>query len=135
MRLLAATNNYSGDEELTAAYVMATVNIGSKLTIIPGIRYQSLKTNYLGIRGQQSALSYYAYDHSDTTVSVTHTNWLPNFNLKLIPHSSEDEKERQLIIEKKEIYSLSLSLATNILRAETAAIVAVTIVNYHLNFS
>ena len=43
------------------------------------------------------------------------------------------EKERQLIIEKKEIYSLSL--ATNILRAETAAIAAVTIVNYHLNFS
>lgn len=84
---LSATNNYSGDEELTAAYVMATVNIGSKLTIIPGIRYQSLKTNYLGIRGQQSALSYYAYDHSDTTVSVTHTNWLPNFNLKYKPYS------------------------------------------------
>ena len=43
------------------------------------------------------------------------------------------EKERQLIIEKKEI--CSLSIANNILRAETAAIAAVTIVNYHLNFS
>ena len=49
------------------------------------------------------------------------------------PEGDFSEKERQLIIEKKEIYSLSL--ATNILRSETAAIAAVTIVNYHLNFS
>ena len=49
------------------------------------------------------------------------------------PEGDFSEKERQLIIEKKEIFSLSL--AANILRAETAAIAAVTIVNYHLNFS
>ena len=49
------------------------------------------------------------------------------------PEGDFSEKERQLIIEKKEI--CSLSLAKNILRTETAAIAAVTIVNYHLNFS
>ena len=49
------------------------------------------------------------------------------------PEGDFSEKERQLIIEKKEI--ISLSLASNILRAETAAIAAVTIVNYHLNFN
>ena len=49
------------------------------------------------------------------------------------PEGDFSEEERQLIIEKKEIFSLSL--AKNILRAETAAIAAVTIVNYHLNFS
>ena len=49
------------------------------------------------------------------------------------PEGDFSEKERQLIIEKKEIFSLSL--ANNILRAETAAIAAVTIVNYHLNFN
>ena len=49
------------------------------------------------------------------------------------PEGDFSEKERQLIIEKKEIFSLSL--ASNILRAETAAIAAVTIVNYHLNFN
>ena len=48
------------------------------------------------------------------------------------PEGDFSEKERQLIIGKKEIFSLSL--ASNILRAETAAIAAVTIVNYHLNF-
>tara|TARA_B100000686_G_scaffold222814_1_gene230009 strand:+ start:24 stop:653 length:630 start_codon:yes stop_codon:yes gene_type:complete len=49
------------------------------------------------------------------------------------PEGDFSEKERQLIIEKKEIFSLSL--ANNVLRAETAAIAAVTIVNYHLNFN
>ena len=49
------------------------------------------------------------------------------------PEGDFSEKERQLIIEKKEIFSLSL--ANNLLRAETAAIAAVTIVNYHLNFN
>ena len=49
------------------------------------------------------------------------------------PEGDFSEKERQLIIEKKDIFPLSL--ANNILKAETAAIAAVTIVNYHLNFS
>ena len=49
------------------------------------------------------------------------------------PEGDFSEKEKQLINEKKEIFSLSL--ASNILRAETAAIAAVTIVNYHLNFN
>tara|TARA_B100000579_G_C22615477_1_gene749338 strand:+ start:94 stop:819 length:726 start_codon:yes stop_codon:yes gene_type:complete len=49
------------------------------------------------------------------------------------PEGDFSEKERQSIIEKKEIFSLSL--AKNILRAETAAIASVTIVNYHLNLN
>ena len=49
------------------------------------------------------------------------------------PEGDFSESERQLIIERKGI--ISLSLASNILKAETAAIAAVTIVNYHLNFN
>ena len=49
------------------------------------------------------------------------------------PEGDFSESERQLIIERKGI--ISLSLANNILKAETAAIAAVTIVNYHLNFN
>ena len=47
------------------------------------------------------------------------------------PEGDFSEKERQLIIEKKE--AQSLSLANNILRAETAAISAVSIVNFEFN--
>ena len=49
------------------------------------------------------------------------------------PEGDFSEKERQLIIENKEFFSLSL--ASNLLRSETAAIAAVTIVNYQLNFN
>ena len=43
------------------------------------------------------------------------------------------EIERKLIIDLKQTHSISL--AKNILRAETAAISAITIVNHHLNLS
>ena len=83
---LSITNNYSGKEILSAGYVMATVNVGSKLTVIPGVRYQNLKTTYSGTRGQQTSLSYYHYDHStDTTVTVNHPFWLPNLNIRYKP--------------------------------------------------
>jgi TonB-dependent receptor len=83
---LSNTNNYSGKEFLTAGYMMATVNVGPKLTIIPGVRYQHLKTRYHGTRGQQTALAYFNYDHStDTTVTANHHNWLPNVNVRYKP--------------------------------------------------
>jgi TonB-dependent receptor len=80
---LSNTNNYSGKEIVAAGYVMATVNVGPKLTIIPGVRYQNLRTTYSGTRGQQTALSYFNYDHStDTTVTVNHPYWLPSANIR-----------------------------------------------------
>ena len=49
------------------------------------------------------------------------------------PEGDFSENERQLIIELNQ--TSSLSLASNILRAETAAIAATTIVNFELNSS
>ncbi len=49
------------------------------------------------------------------------------------PEGDFSENERKLIVDLEQ--SKSISLAKNILRAETAAIAAVTLVNYHLNLS
>jgi len=49
------------------------------------------------------------------------------------PEGDFSENERKLIIDLKQ--SQPISLAKNILRAETAALAAVTLVNYHLNIS
>ena len=49
------------------------------------------------------------------------------------PEGDFSENERKLILELDQ--SQSISLAQNILRAETAAVAAVTLVNYHLNLS
>ena len=50
-----------------------------------------------------------------------------------LPVDQVSEKERKLIINLQQ--TQSISLAKNILRAETAAVAAITLVNYHLNFS
>ena len=47
------------------------------------------------------------------------------------PEGDFSESERQSIIDMEQ--SFSMSLAQNILRSETAAIAAVTILNYQLN--
>ena len=48
------------------------------------------------------------------------------------PEGDFSEDERQLIVDHKK--TISISLAKNILRAETAAIAATTILSHHLNF-
>ena len=48
------------------------------------------------------------------------------------PEGDFSELERQLIVDQKQAFSMTL--AKNILRSETAAIAATTILNYHLNF-
>jgi|TARA_B100000700_G_C14986546_1_gene829139 16S rRNA (uracil1498-N3)-methyltransferase len=48
------------------------------------------------------------------------------------PEGDFSETERQLILKKKQ--TISTSIANNILRAETAAIAATTILSYNLNF-
>ena len=48
------------------------------------------------------------------------------------PEGDFSEKERQLIVDKNK--TISISLAKNILRAETAALAATTILSYNLNF-
>tara|TARA_Y100000590_G_scaffold50440_1_gene53185 strand:- start:471 stop:1094 length:624 start_codon:yes stop_codon:yes gene_type:complete len=48
------------------------------------------------------------------------------------PEGDFSENERQSIVDHKK--TISISLAKNILRAETAAVAATTILSYHLNF-
>ena len=83
----STTNNYSGNELTTAFYLMSVVNLGPQLTLIPGVRYQNLRTSYTGTRGIESPESYYAYDHYDTTTTLNHGYWLPDVSLRYKPVS------------------------------------------------
>ncbi len=84
---LSTTNNYSGHENQSAFYLMSVINIGSQITLIPGVRYQNLQTTYDGIRGQQSRNSFDVYTHYDTTVTQVHDYWLPDISLRYKPLS------------------------------------------------
>ena len=83
----STTNNYSGDENTSAFYLMSIINIGPQITIIPGARYQDLQTTYTAVRGILSPESFYSYNHYDTTTIQDHGYWLPDVALKYKPLS------------------------------------------------
>jgi len=85
----STTNNYSGFENQGAFYAMATINVGTDMTIIPGVRYQDLQTTYSAPRGHQSNQSLLGgvYDHYDTTLTADHAYWLPDVNVRYKPLS------------------------------------------------
>lgn len=85
-------NNYDGKENQSAGYIMATINIGPDITLIPGVRYQNLQTSYTGSQGIQTVTSSTggAYSHYDTTVTINHGYWLPDVALKYKPLSWMD---------------------------------------------
>lgn len=83
-------SNYSGHEYENGEYVMATLNLGNKLTLIPGVRYQGLRTSYKAavILAAYGNNPYPApFPHTDTTVSYYHGYWLPDVILKYKPLS------------------------------------------------
>lgn len=42
----SSQNDYTNTEELTAGYIMAEVNIGERITLIPGVRFERMQTEY-----------------------------------------------------------------------------------------
>lgn len=84
---LSTTYDYSGHENQSAFYIMPVFNIGPKINIITGVRYQYLKTTYSGIRGIESLESWYEYNHYDTTVTQNHGYWLPALAIRYKPLS------------------------------------------------
>ncbi|MCE1190164.1 MAG: TonB-dependent receptor [Ignavibacteria bacterium] len=81
----SVTNDYSGNETKSAIYIMPTINIGQQVTLIAGLRYQNLKTEYSATQGHSSATSDQAYQRIDTMVTKNHGYWLPSFSVKYKP--------------------------------------------------
>ncbi len=76
--LASRINNYIGIERRSAGYAMVTFNIGDKLTILPGARYQNLTTTYTGERTDVSTPSGSQYEK---TVTESHGYLLPMAHL------------------------------------------------------
>ena len=80
-------NNYSGDEKKNAEYLMATVDVGPDIAILPGVRYQVLNTTYTAPHGFETTNSKVSYDYTDTTVDQSHGYWLPMVHFRYKPLS------------------------------------------------
>lgn len=81
-------SDYTGNEYRSAGYIMATVNIGPQLTLIPGVRYQGLETSYTAAHFL-NASSPNPYPnplpHTDSTVTEYHGYWLPDVSVRYDP--------------------------------------------------
>jgi len=85
----STASDYYGNEFRSAEYLMATVNIGSQVTIIPGVRYQGLKTTYTAPHfiGNADATSPYPFEliHTWVTQDEYHGYLLPDVSVKYNP--------------------------------------------------
>jgi TonB-dependent receptor len=82
-------SDYYGNEFRSAEYLMATINIGPQVTIIPGVRYQGLKTSYTAphFMGNADATNPYpsTLNHTWVTQDEYHGYWLPDVSAKYSP--------------------------------------------------
>jgi TonB-dependent receptor len=75
-------NDYYGNETKSAGYMMFTLNVGDLVTILPGVRYQNLATEYTAMRGVTVSGG---IQGGDTTVAISHGYWLPMLHLRYKP--------------------------------------------------
>jgi TonB-dependent receptor len=81
-KLSSLLYDYSGDEARSAGYTMLTLNIGQRLTLVPGVRYQNLTTEYKGIRGEQIPGD---IQYTEAKETQSHGYWLPMGHLRYKP--------------------------------------------------
>jgi len=80
--------DYSGNEIYNAKYIMADMNIGSKLNLITGLRFEKNETTYRSFKGMQNTLPHYNAAGSDSISIHTRNNSysLPSLFLKYEPN-------------------------------------------------
>lgn len=89
-------DDYKGNEDLYAAYLMSEIRIGRLITFIPGIRYDYSYVNYMAYKGEDIPDS---YDSSNPVITVEE-QWadfkqdyfLPQIHLKIKPVSWFDAR-------------------------------------------
>jgi len=73
--------DYWGWERLAAAYAMAEIRLGQKITIIPGVRFEQLHNEYSALNLSQNTSNIWAI-HDTVTKPSDHNNLLPHLHLR-----------------------------------------------------
>lgn len=84
--MLSNTLDYHGNETLIAGYLMAEMNIGKKLMLLPGVRFEKNTTHYTAPRGNSSLpFPDFKYVREDYTVLKSDQFLLPMIHVKYSP--------------------------------------------------
>ncbi len=85
----STANDYSGHEIRSAGYLMAMLNIGPWISVIPGVRYQALRTSYTAahfMKYDDGKIIYpNLYPYTMVTDEEYHGYWLPDLIIKYNP--------------------------------------------------
>lgn len=76
-------NDYEAGEEVSAAYLMAELNIGPRITFIPGFRIEHTHNFYEGNFGHLTGNLGQTGEIIDTTGGQSYTEFLPQIHFKL----------------------------------------------------
>ncbi len=76
-----ARNDYWGFENHYAAYIMGEINLGTRLVIIPGVRYERVHNEYTAPKVEYRSMTYW-FIHDTLTKPADHENWLPHLHLR-----------------------------------------------------
>jgi TonB-dependent receptor len=74
-------DDYWGFETLMAGYVMSEINLGKRLVIIPGVRYEWVHNEYTAYKVEQGSMASY-YIRDTLTKPADHENWLPHLHVR-----------------------------------------------------
>jgi TonB-dependent receptor len=75
--------DYEATERLMAGYTMVELNLGPKLMILPGVRYERMETEYFAYHIKQSS-NVTGIEPNPDSITTTRKNqhWYPSVNLK-----------------------------------------------------
>lgn len=79
-------DDYETREQLFAGYVMAEINLGKRIMLLPGIRYENIQTEYTS---NFTLTNYFDneglyVDPTPVTALRENANWFPSINLKIM---------------------------------------------------
>ena len=79
-------DSYDADETISAGYVMAELNLGPRVMVLPGVRYEYAQTEYRGVLGDRisGGLSQQGTVR-DTTAGRDYGEWLPMVQARVRP--------------------------------------------------
>jgi TonB-dependent receptor len=76
-----ARNDYWGFETHLAGYIMGEINLGKRLTIIPGVRYEQVHNEYSAPKVEFRSMTYW-FTLDTLTKPADHVNWLPHLHMR-----------------------------------------------------
>jgi TonB-dependent receptor len=75
--------DYEASEELMAGYIMTELNIGSKLMLLPGVRYEAVNTEYFAYQViSNSGITGIEPNPKSVITNRENAKWFPSLNLK-----------------------------------------------------